>query len=280
MDQLDLVLEIRHLACAYLRGKTVLDIEALDIPYGQLVFIIGRSGIGKSTFIETLGLMSQTIVPAERSSIRFYPKGSAAAPIELKDSWDLPNADLSRLRRQYFSFIFQQTNLMPNFSAGDNMMVSRLIEGAGVPRVKEEVIEVMGKLSLEAALFDKKISHLSGGQRQRLAFVRAITADFTILFGDEPTGNLDRHTAEELMTVLKQQIAQQGRSGIIVSHDLPLAAQFADLIVPITPHWDGAGEVSGQLRAEDILHRGDGGWRDARGNTIDRVVDHLSKFLQ
>ncbi|MEL6637159.1 MAG: ABC transporter ATP-binding protein [Bacteroidota bacterium] len=277
---MDLVLEIRHLACAYLPGKTVLDIEALDIPYGRLVFIIGRSGIGKSTFIETLGLMSQTIVPAERSHIRFYPRGASAEPIELKDSWQLPNADLAQLRRQYFSFIFQQTNLMPNFSAGENMMVSRLIEGAGMAQVKEEVMEVMGKLSLEAALFDKKISHLSGGQRQRLAFVRAITADFTILFGDEPTGNLDRHTAEELMTVLKQQIARQGRTGIIVSHDLPLAAQFADLIVPITPRWDGAGEVSGQLRAQDILRRDGDRWRDAEGKTIDRVVDHLSKFLQ
>ena len=279
-NKLTQVLEIQDLQCAYSEGKTVLHIQNLVIPYNKLVFIIGRSGIGKSTFIETLGLMNKTIVSSEHAKIKFYPDiNNTEEWVDLCNSWALPNNEISDLRRKYFSFIFQRTNLMPNFSAGENMMVSRLIEGEKIKEVKEEVLNVMDQLSLERSLFDKKITELSGGQRQRLAFVRAITADFTILFGDEPTGNLDRNTAEELLDVLKTQIRKKNKTGIIVSHDLSLALKFADVIVPITTKMTGEGEGSGIVENKNILQQLDGKWYDNEAQIIAQPIHHLSGFL-
>lgn len=275
------VLQIENLQCAYGDSKPVLSIDRLGIPHGTLVFIIGRSGIGKSTFIETLGLMNKTIVPASHTKIAFSTNQDGdSKSIELKDCWSLSNSELSALRLGYFSFIFQQTNLMPNFSAGENMMVSRLIEKQDQKTAKEEVLKVMSQLSLDAALFDRNITHLSGGQRQRLAFVRAITANFTILFGDEPTGNLDRNTAEELMGILKRQIQEKQKTGVIVSHDLPLAVKFADIIVPITPILDQDGDSSGEVLAQNIITNQNGQWSDGNQSAVTDPIEYLSAFLE
>ena len=176
--------------------------------------------------------MNDTIRPRPETSIRFFPSAGEAA--ELKNSWKEPNDRLSHFRNLYYSFIFQQTNLMPNFTAGENMCISQLIRGAQLREAKSAVLATMHELNLEPEIFDKKITHLSGGQRQRVAFVRAITADFEVLFGDEPTGNLDRDTAFRLMTILQQNLRRHGRTAIIVSHDLDLALHFADQIVLMT----------------------------------------------
>lgn len=273
------VLNIRNLKCAYSGGKPVLEINALSIPINMLVFIIGRSGIGKSTFIETLGLMNKTMVEHKDTEVSFYPAASEEEVIALQDCWNLSNSELSALRQKNFSFIFQQTNLMPNFTAGENMMVSGLIENQSISEAKNSVLEVMDQLSLDKDLFDRKISHLSGGQRQRLAFVRAITADFTILFGDEPTGNLDRNTAEELMGILKSQIMKMNKTGIIVSHDLSLALKFADIIIPITSKVEANGDMRGEVMPENIIYQQEECWHDEHNNLISDPLQLLSTYL-
>lgn len=271
------VFKIENLKCEYIPDKPVLDLEQLEIPRGKLIFVIGKSGIGKSTFIETLGLMNQTIVSEEDTSMRFFPSGDDG--IELKDSWELPNEQLSKFRRDYFSFIFQNTNLMPNFTSGENMMMNLLIKGIPIEKAKLEVLKVMDKLSLDEEVFDKKITELSGGQKQRLAFVRAITSEFTVLFGDEPTGNLDENTANELMGVLKQLIVEDNRTGIIVSHDLKLAKAFADLIIPITVEEKEIDAVVGKIDASNIITRKHDNWCKGNGEIITDPVEHLSQFL-
>lgn len=273
------VFNIKHLHCEYIKDVPVLELNDLTIPRGKLIFVIGKSGIGKSTFIETLGLMNKTIAEREQTSITFYPK-NGDAPIELKNSWQQPNASLSNFRKSHFSFIFQNTNLMPNFTAGQNMMMSLLIKGKSVNEAKEEVLRVMKRLSLPEYIFDKKITELSGGQRQRLAFVRAVTADFTVLFGDEPTGNLDEHTANELMSILKQLIQEEQKTGIIVSHDLKLASRFADWVVPITTQADAKGQLKGVVKNENILRHEKETWQmDGRIIKTD-PVQFLSKYLE
>ncbi len=255
----DLLFNISNLKCEYKPDLPVLHIEHLGIPRGKLIFVIGKSGIGKSTLIETLGLMNKTIVANANTSIQFFEQKNI--PVELNDSWSWNNNLLSEFRRKHFSFIFQNTNLMPNFSSGENMMISLLIKGENKKKAKEEVLKVMSKLSLPHDVFDKRITEVSGGQRQRLAFVRAITADFSVLFGDEPTGNLDERTAIELMTILKQSVSGRNKAGIIVSHDLNLARQFADIIIPITSVSRADGTMMGEVLQRNIIKKGEDSWR-------------------
>lgn len=273
------VFKIKNLQCAYKTNPPVLRLDALEIPRAKLIFIIGKSGIGKSTFIETLGLMNKTILAEEKTSILFFPKANDES-IELKNSWSLLNAERANFRKNHFSFIFQNTNLMPNFSAGENMMISLLVKGVSKAQAAKEVKKVMAKLSLESSVFDKKITELSGGQRQRLAFVRAITRDFTVLYGDEPTGNLDETTANELMQTLKDLIQAQQKTGIIVSHNLPLACKFADLIIPISMQETKNGQMKGSIKSENILHNNSGVLQKSNGEVISKPEVYLNQFLK
>ncbi len=270
---------IKNLACEYVSKTPILRIKALDIPRSKLVFVIGKSGIGKSTFIETLGLMNKTIAADSTTSIRFLPPEEGKS-IELADSWNLPNKEISAIRKKHFSFIFQNTNLMPNFTSGENMMVSLLIKGASKNEAKKEALKMMDRLSLEREIFSKKIAEISGGQKQRLAFVRAITADFSVLFGDEPTGNLDEKTSEELMLVLKEKTVEEGKTGVIVSHDLTLAEKFADMIIPITIDSSAPeGKLCGEVLKENILWKNASVWSDQEGYLVPDIYKVLNQHL-
>ena len=273
------VFKIRNLNCQYIPDQPVLEIDDLEIYGGKLLFVIGKSGIGKSTLIETLGLMNNTIGTGGNLQFDFYPTEDSSA-IDLKSSWQMPNQELSEFRKQYFSFIFQNTNLMPNFTAGENMMMSLLINGYTVARAETKVRRIMQRLSLDEEVFEKKITELSGGQRQRLAFVRAVTAEFKVLFGDEPTGNLDENTARELMAVLKELIQEEGKTGIIVSHDLKLAEQFADVILPITTVEITPEKNVGKIHLKDVMHRDETrNWVNGLGQKINEPMMYLNSFL-
>jgi len=273
----DHLFDITDLRCEYVSEHPVLAIKNLKIPRGKLIFVIGKSGIGKSTLIETLGLMNKTIVVDEQTQVQFFENNGDVK--ELKSSWSWDNERLSDFRRRHFSFIFQNTNLMPNFTSGENMIVSLLIKGKNKQEAKEEVLEVMSKLSLPSSIYDKRITEVSGGQKQRLAFVRAVTADFTVLFGDEPTGNLDERTAVELMSVLKSLIRTRNKTGIIVSHDLNLASQFADMIIPITAISRADGTMMGEVNERNIIQKEDDTWRKFSGESIDDAISYLNGFL-
>jgi lipoprotein-releasing system ATP-binding protein len=272
------IFSIKNLHCEYKKNQPVLLINHLEIPKGKLVFIIGRSGIGKSTLIETLGLMNNTIsLSTKDCTIQFKP--TEQEQYELRDSWSKNNEELSTLRRKHFSFIFQSTNLMPNFSSGENMAISLLIKGKSFKEAQAEVAKMMA-LSLSNEIFDKKITEISGGQRQRLAFVRAITADFSVLFGDEPTGNLDSNTAEELMSILKEDVREKSRTAIIVSHDLLLADAFADVIIPITSIKRDDGLMGGNIDENNILTRNDANkWIKKDGSESTETLHYLNSFL-
>lgn len=269
--------EISNLKCGYLPGTTALEMKKLSIPKGKLVFVIGKSGIGKSTLIESLGLMNNTIQESPDTHIGFHYSDTES--IELCAAWKMNNDQLSVLRRKYFSFIFQNTNLMPNFTAGENMMTSLLIEGKEIESSREHVLQVMERLSLPPEIFDRKTTELSGGQRQRLAFVRAVISNFAVLFGDEPTGNLDEKTAADLMGVLKKLIHDHSRTGIIVSHDLKLAHNFADIIIPLTPAYDSTGTMHGEIAENNIIERDGTAWRHSDGSSIADPINFFAQYL-
>lgn len=231
--------EIDNLRCSYDKNyregesKVVLEIDHLVIPAGKKVFIVGESGIGKSTILETLGLMNNTIVPDDKAQFYFYEKENSKT--DLKHLWESKSdKKLSDFRLKNFSFIFQSTNLMRNFTAYENIAFTRLLQGYTKYSCFQRVRSVLNELGLDHVDEHRMAHELSGGQQQRLAFARAILPDFTILFGDEPTGNLDGENAVRVMQILSKNLDEHvGASAIIVSHDMHLAVTFADIIIKI-----------------------------------------------
>jgi len=235
----DKIFEIDHLCCSYDKkfheglSRVVLEIEHIAIPRGKTVFIVGESGIGKSTILETLGMMNNTIVPNKKTS--FYFCDTYGQETDLKTLWQQGEKKLADFRLKHYSFIFQSTNLMKNFTAFENIAFTRMLQGYSSFSSKWRTRNVLAALGLDHVDELRMAQELSGGQQQRLAFARAILPEFTVLFGDEPTGNLDTENARRVMQILKEKLSEhEGATAIIVSHDMPLALQFADVIIKIS----------------------------------------------
>lgn len=229
--------EIANLRCSYDKkyregqSRVVLEIEHLSIPRGKKIFIVGESGIGKSTILETLGMMNNTIVPGGSTRFSFFDDQKE---VDLKNMWKKRDKVLSDFRLKHYSFIFQSTNLMKNFTAYENIAFTRMLQGYSRFSCFQRTRQVLEDLGLEHVEQMRMAQELSGGQQQRLAFARAIIPDFTVLFGDEPTGNLDAENAVRVMEILTNKLNEhEGASAIIVSHDMHLAVTFADVIVKI-----------------------------------------------
>lgn len=236
---MDKLFEISDLRCSYDRpyiedkSKIVLEIERLILPRGKKVFIVGESGIGKSTILEVIGMMNNTIVDNIGTVFRFYGKDNEE--VDLMEMWRRNKDDeLSDFRLKHFNFIFQSTNLMRNFSAYENIAITRLLQGYQLEDTFERVGQVLSDLGIEGLGRERNAQELSGGQQQRIAFARAILPDFSVLFGDEPTGNLDSENAMKAMEILSSKLGDiAGSSAVIVSHDMHLAVAFADLVIKV-----------------------------------------------
>ena len=230
----NLVFEVKNLACAYKSSiSNVLEIDDLLIEKGSLVFIIGPSGVGKSTILETLGLMNNTVKSNSSTVLDLILEDGNK--IDLLNIWDSKNSYISSLRNEFYSFIFQSNNLFNSLTAFQNVLSSSLIQGQDIKLKAKEAESILNELLSDLNIDsrdDIDITTMSGGQRQRISFARAILADFKILFADEPTGNLDWYNAKKLMNFLKKKIPSHG-AGIIVSHDINLSLEFADKIVLI-----------------------------------------------
>jgi len=229
---------IEHLRCSYNkpfvegRSRVVLEIERLVLERGKRIFIVGESGIGKSTILETLGMMNDTVVGDKRTRFVFHEDDGHET--DLLSLWQGGDGLLSSFRLKNYSFIFQSTNLMRNFTAYENVAYTRMLQGYSRQECFKRTKQVLESLGLERVDEQRMTQELSGGQQQRLAFARAILPDYTVLFGDEPTGNLDPENAMRVMKILVQKTAEQkNSSAIIVSHDMHLATSFADVIIKI-----------------------------------------------
>lgn len=230
--------DIENLRCSYAANyvegvsKVVLEIHKLVIPKGKKVFIVGESGIGKSTILETLGMMNNTIVADQNTKFNFFEDGGKT--VDMVGLWSAGDKALSAFRQRHFSFIFQSTNLMRNFTAYENISLTRMLQGYSRAEAFARASEVLKELGLDHIDEARMTQELSGGQQQRLAIARAVLPDFTVLFGDEPTGNLDSDNAVKAMELLSNKLSHlDGSSAIIVSHDMHLAVTFADIIIKI-----------------------------------------------
>jgi len=198
----------------YRRGTQ--DVEVLhelnlEIPDGQMLALMGPSGSGKSTLLNLIGGLDRPTA------------GSITVGGERIDQFS--SSQLTQWRARHVGFIFQFYNLMPTLTARQNIELPLLLTSlskAQRSRHVEAAIELVG-LSGRA---EHKPTELSGGQQQRVAIARAIIADPTLLLCDEPTGDLDRNSAVEIMNLLQTLNREHGKTIIIVTHD-PMAAQYA-----------------------------------------------------
>jgi ABC-type lipoprotein export system ATPase subunit len=228
------IYQIKNLHCKYKQGKNpILIIDELNIKKGKIVFFIGASGVGKSTILETLGLMNNTISKQEKTEFDFIHENEIT---DLLSIWNKGEKSLSTFRRKHLSFIFQNTNLFGNLTMYQNANITQVLQGKteieairnSTKFFKNILSDIVGNTS-----GDRKITEMSGGQRQRLAFTRAISTNYSVLFADEPTGNLDYANAHNLMKILAENIRINNKTSVIVSHDIALAIEFADEIVLI-----------------------------------------------
>jgi putative ABC transport system ATP-binding protein len=205
---------LRNIAKTYRRGEETIGIFSdlnLTIPSGDFVAMMGPSGSGKTTLLNLLGGLDRPT----SGSIMFD-----GAPIE-----KYSENQLSAWRAANIGFIFQFYNLMPTMSAARNVELPLLLTSLGAAERKRRV-----KTALEVVGLDNRAGHrpkeLSGGQQQRVAIARAIVADPKLILADEPTGDLDRTTAVEILEMLQLLNRELGKTIVMVTHD-PAAAKYA-----------------------------------------------------
>ena len=211
--------------------QPVLYVDNLALPEKGMVFITGPSGAGKSTLLEGLGLMTNSFIYSFGGNSKFEVKNEEINPRQL---WSSNSDSLSRIRREVFGFIFQSTNLMPNFTVGENIRMSADDE-MNDDILEEKINDLLKTLSLPIDILDKAPYHISGGQKQRVAFVRAMVSKFSIILADEPTGNLDYSNSINLIGILKNFIEAENKLAIIVTHHIEMAKEFGDYLVKIEP---------------------------------------------
>jgi len=200
----------------YGEGSTAVDAlrgVSLEVEAGQLVAVMGPSGSGKSTLMHILaGLDKPT---------------SGSVTIADNELTTLADAKLTRLRREHIGFVFQFFNLLPMLTAEENVVLPLSIAGEKPDR--RWLDELLGKTGL-ADRRSHRPSELSGGQQQRVAIARALVSRPTILFADEPTGNLDSKTSGEILELLRDSVTAYGQTTVMVTHEARAAA-IADRIL-------------------------------------------------
>jgi len=178
---------------------------------GQSVALVAPSGAGKSTLLHIAGLLEHP----DHGDV--YIDGRATAI--------LPDTERTRIRRQEIGFVYQSHHLLPEFSALENVMLPQMIRGLARSEARKRAAELLSYLGLGERL-PHRPAELSGGEQQRVAIARAVANAPRILLADEPTGNLDAHTAEHVFHALTQLVRASGLAAIIATHNLDLAARM------------------------------------------------------
>lgn len=214
---MDNLIQITDICKVYNPGENevrALDHVSLNIDKGEYVAIIGQSGSGKSTLMNMLGCLD---VP---SSGTYILNGT--------DVSSLSDDELSDIRNQEIGFIFQGFNLIPSFTAIENVELPLLYRGVSRSKRHELAIQALEKVGLGARVTHKP-SEMSGGQQQRVAIARAIAQAPPVILADEPTGNLDSASSKEIIEILKK-LHAEGRTVILITHDNEIAAQAKRVI--------------------------------------------------
>ena len=198
-------LELKNVSYAYEKGKAVLQNVSASLKTGKLYAILGPSGSGKTTLLSLLGGLD---VPTQGSV--------------LFDGEDIAAKGLEHHRRNHISLIFQSYNLIDYMTPVENVRLTAKLDAA----------PILERLGLEQDEITRNVLKLSGGQQQRVAIARALASDAPVILADEPTGNLDADTAEEITAILKESAHAFGKCVVVVTHSGEVAKQ-ADVVLEI-----------------------------------------------
>jgi putative ABC transport system ATP-binding protein len=226
----------RDLTRRYGEGDTAVEaLKGVDfsVARGELTAVMGPSGSGKSTLMHLLAGLDRPT--------------SGTVEIDGIDITDLDDGELTKLRRSHVGFVFQFFNLLPMLNAEENVTLPLAI--AGQKPDKAWVDELMSRVGLSDRRAHRP-SELSGGQQQRVAVARALVSRPSVVFADEPTGNLDSRTGAEILDLLREAVQDYGQTLVMVTHDVR-AATIADWIVYLA---DGqVAKVAGHSSAAEII---------------------------
>jgi putative ABC transport system ATP-binding protein len=211
------VIRLENISKHYKMGESIVkavDGLSLEVQEGDFVAIMGPSGSGKSTSMNLVGSLD---VPTLG---RIFLDGL--------DISEMSESDLAQLRGKKIGFIFQQFNLIPNLTAKENIMLPMMFQGVLVEERRKKAEELLRMVDLGNRM-DHYPGQLSGGQQQRVAIARSLANDPEVVLADEPTGNLDTKTGENVMNFLEK-LNKQGKTIIMVTHDPELAQEHANVV--------------------------------------------------
>ena len=194
---------------------TALDHVSIQVKEGEFVAVMGPSGCGKSTLLHLLGGLDRC------SEGKVIIDGTSLA--------DMKDDDLTKLRRRRIGFVFQFYNLIPVLTAVENAALPVTLDGVKPEEAKKRAAEWLQRFDLGDRLASRP-DQLSGGQQQRVAVARALAAEPALILADEPTGNLDTRSGDEIASLLRQVTKKYGRTVVMVTHD-PRIAAYADRII-------------------------------------------------
>ena len=188
---------------------------SLTLEPGELVALVGPSGAGKSTLLHVAGLLEK-------------PDGGQVW-LQGRDCGRMGDTERTAMRRTTIGFVYQFHHLLPEFTAVENVMLPQMIAGLSKRESRERALELLAMVGLA-----KRASHrpakLSGGEQQRVAIVRALANVPRVLIGDEPTGNLDHHTADDVMNALISIVRTVGLGALIATHNIELARRMDRIV--------------------------------------------------
>ena len=213
------LVEIRGLARTFESGAgtvKVLENLDLDIAQGDRIAIVGQSGVGKSTLLHILGTLDHPTA----GEVRFRGEDVFARSRE----------DLSALRGRFLGFVFQFHHLLPEFSAIENVMMPGLIQGLSPDEMRTRGEQMLADVGL-AHRVEHAVGKLSGGERQRVAVARALVLDPPLVIADEPTGNLDTATGDQVAELLFEMNRTRGTTLVVVTHSKRMADSLGRVLV-------------------------------------------------
>ncbi|MCO6503806.1 MAG: lipoprotein-releasing ABC transporter ATP-binding protein LolD [Snodgrassella sp.] len=218
MNRPEYIIECQNITKAYDDGHlqvSVLENLNFNIVHGQSVSIVGASGSGKSTLLHLLGGLD---VPTS-GTIRLMGQ----------DLSNLSQNAIGKLRNRYLGFVYQFHHLLPDFTALENVMMPLLIARNSKAEAEEQALSMLEKVGLRQRVLHRP-GELSGGERQRAAIARALVTHPACLLADEPTGNLDRRNAQNILDMMLDLQSELGTSLVVVTHDDELAARFGQVL--------------------------------------------------
>jgi putative ABC transport system ATP-binding protein len=212
------IVEVRDLTKIYGSGDTAvtaLDHVDLTVEQGEFVAVMGPSGCGKSTLLNLVGGLDKPT--------------SGQVLIDGTDIATMSDQHITELRRRKLGFVFQFFNLIPVLTVAENAALPLTLDAVSHAQAKAKAAEWIGKVGLGEKL-ESRPDQLSGGQQQRVAVARALVTEPALILADEPTGNLDTKSADEIADLLKQAADEWGRAVVMVTHDPRIAAHARRIV--------------------------------------------------